>query len=184
MRTFLALEVPPQLLDRIIEVQEKLKHTDAPIKFVEPDNLHFTVKFFGDVNPDQVEQIKNITTQKLQNVGSFTMHIRGTGVFPNINSARVLWLGVEDAEPFSNLQQNMDKEWDRMGFRKERSYIPHLTIGRVKGGQNKEILIQKIEELENVEIGPIRVEKLILKKSELTPVGPFYTDIAEFFLGD
>jgi 2'-5' RNA ligase len=183
MRTFLAVEVTSQLLDRIVDVQEKLKSTEAPVKYVEPDNLHFTLKFFGDVSPEQIEHIKNITTQKLQDVPSFTMHIKGTGVFPNMNYARVIWLGVEDADPFSELQQNMDEEWDRMGFRKERSYIPHLTIGRVKGNRNKDALMKKIRDLEEIEIGPIRVEKLVLKKSELTPVGPFYTDIAEFFLG-
>ena len=70
-----------------------------------------------------------------------------------------------------------------MGFRKERSYIPHLTIGRVKGPRKREVLISKIRELEMVDIGPLPVEKLVLKKSDLTPVGPIYTDLQEFPLG-
>jgi 2'-5' RNA ligase len=69
-----------------------------------------------------------------------------------------------------------------MGFDKERSYIPHLTIGRLKGSTNKDILVEKIKEVKDVEIGSMTINKLTLKKSELTPAGPIYTDLKVFEL--
>ena len=95
---------------------------------------------------------------------------------------RVIWLGVEEPEQFSQLQQDLDQEFVKMGFKKERSYIPHLTIARVKGPRNKEILAETVQKLESIEIGQMTLEKIVLKKSELTPVGPIYTDIQQFFI--
>ena len=75
-----------------------------------------------------------------------------------------------------------DEDFVKMGFKKERSYIPHLTIGRVKGAHNKDALVSTINELEDIEIGKMTVKKIVLKQSELTPVGPVYTDVKEFEL--
>ncbi|MCE7698492.1 MAG: RNA 2',3'-cyclic phosphodiesterase, partial [Methanobacterium paludis] len=90
--------------------------------------------------------------------------------------------GVENAEPFSQMQMGFDEDFVKRGFKKERSYIPHLTIGRVKGAHNKDALVAAINELEDVEIGKMIVKKIVLKQSELTPVGPVYTDVKEFKL--
>jgi len=73
-------------------------------------------------------------------------------------------------------------EFIKIGFEKERSYIPHLTIGRLKGAENKEVLVKKIEELSDVDIGKTLIDRLTLKKSELTPSGPIYTDLEVFKL--
>ncbi len=179
----MAVEVPFGITDKILKVQKQLEQADAQVKFVEGENLHFTVKFFGDITPEQAQQITHITEHRLENQHAFPMYVKGTGVFPNLERARVLWLGVENPERFSQLQETLDQNWVRMGFRKERSYTPHITIGRVKGPRNRNALIDKIKELEKVEIGPLNVEKLVLKKSDLTPVGPMYTDLYEFPLG-
>ncbi len=80
------------------------------------------------------------------------------------------------------MQEDFDQEFVKMGFNKERSYIPHLTIGRVKGVQNKELLVSMVKELEDVDIGTMKVDRLILKESDLTPVGPIYTDLKEIYL--
>lgn len=183
LRAFMAVEIDFRLINKILKVQEAIKAADAQVKFVDGENLHFTVKFFGDINPEQVQQIANLTENRLENQKSFQMHIQGTGVFPNLDRPRVVWLGVADPQEFSQLQQRLDEDWVRMGFRKERSYTPHLTIGRVKGPRNRGGLISKLKELERVDIGPLPVDKLVLKKSDLTPVGPIYTDLKEFPLG-
>jgi len=183
LRAFMAVEIDFRLINKILKVQEAIKMADAQVKFVDGENLHFTVKFFGDITPDQAQQITSLTDSRLEDQKSFQMYIKGTGVFPNLDRPRVLWLGVDDPQEFSQLQEKLDDDWVRMGFRKERSYIPHLTIGRVKGPRNREALISKIRELETVDIGPLPVNKLVLKQSELTPVGPIYTDLQDFPLG-
>lgn len=182
VRAFMAVDLDSRLSSKIQEVQRELKKTDAPLKIVEPDNLHFTLKFFGDISPSQANVITSIIQDKLENYQSFPLHIKGTGVFPHMGYMRVIWLGIEDPQCFSRLQMDLDQEFVKMGFKKERSYIPHLTIARVKGPQNKEILAETIKKMQEIEIGHMTVEKLVLKKSELTPVGPIYTDVKEFFI--
>jgi len=182
MRAFLAVDVDSTLNYEIQKVQKELKKTAAPLKMVEPENLHFTFKFFGEISPTQTENIIQITQDKLEKYKSFPLNIKGTGVFPSMGYMRVIWLGVEEPEQFSQLQRDLDHEFVKMGFKKERSYIPHLTIARVKGPRNKEILAETVQKLESIEIGQMTLEKIVLKKSELTPVGPIYTDIQQFFI--
>ena len=182
MRAFMAIEVNSKLLDKILKIQKTLAEANALVKFVEAENLHFTFKFLGDITPEKAEAIANMAEEKIADYGPFDINIKGTGVFPNLGYIRVIWLGVENPETFSKMQEDFDKEFVKMGFNKERSYIPHLTIGRVKGVQNKELLVSMVKELENVDVGTMKVERLILKESELTPVGPIYTDLKEIYL--
>ena len=182
MRAFMAIEVNSKLLDKILKIQKTLAEANALVKFVEAENLHFTFKFLGDITPEKAEAIANMAEEKIADYGPFDINIKGTGVFPNLGYIRVIWLGVEEPETFSKMQEDFDQEFVKMGFNKERSYIPHLTIGRVKGLQNKELLVSMVKELENVDVGTMKVERLILKESELTPVGPIYTDLKEIYL--
>lgn len=182
MRAFLAVDIDEKLKGKISEVQKHLMEADALVKFVEPENLHFTFKFFGDITEEKANEIIAVTEDKIQKHDPFEISIKGMGVFPNLRYIRVLWLGAENADAFSKLQMNLDEEFVKMGFKKERSYDPHLTIGRVKGAKNKDTLISKIKELEDVEIGKMNVEKLVLKESELKPSGPIYKNLREFDL--
>ncbi|MDI6701483.1 RNA 2',3'-cyclic phosphodiesterase [Methanothermobacter wolfeii] len=182
VRAFLAVDVDEELKDRIIEVQEKLKGADAQIKFVEPENLHFTLKFFGDTGENRLKRIERIVDETISEYEPFRIHIRGAGVFPNPRYIRVVWLGVEDPETFSKLQEHLDTGFSGIGFRPERDYVPHLTIGRVKGPRNREKLADIISDLEEVDIGSMEVREIALKKSELTPAGPLYSNIRVFRL--
>ncbi len=182
MRAFLAVDVDEVLVDKIVEVQKQLAEAEAQVKYVEPENLHFTFKFFGDISKEKADEIIRLMEGKMKEYEPFEISIEKTGVFPHRGYMRVIWLGVENAEPFSQMQMNFDEDFVKMGFKKERSYIPHLTIGRVKGANNKDALVSTINELEDIEIGKMTVKKIVLKQSELTPVGPVYTDVKEFEL--
>ncbi|HOQ20335.1 MAG: RNA 2',3'-cyclic phosphodiesterase [Methanothermobacter tenebrarum] len=182
IRSFLAIDVDNPLKDKIIEVQRILEEADAQLKFVEPENLHFTLKFFGQINNNMIEKLSRTIKEKIGSYKPFKLKIEGVGVFPNKNYMRVIWLGAKNPEEFSEIQKTLDEEFKRLGFKKEKSYIPHLTIARVKGGKNKDRLLEKIEELENVQIGEMQIKELKLKKSELKPEGPTYTTIKTFKL--
>jgi 2'-5' RNA ligase len=182
MRAFLAAEIDEELKDKIAEVQKQLKEADAPVKFVEPHNLHFTFKFFGEIDDEKSEEIVSAVEAKVQNYFPFEISINGVGLFPNPRYIRVVWLGVEDSGPFSRLQMAMDEDFQKMGFKKEKSYVPHLTMGRVRGAKNKDALLSKIDELKDIEIGKMKIEKLLLKESVLKRDGPVYTTVNEFVL--
>lgn len=181
-RAFLAVDVAEELKMRIGEIQDILKSADAHVKYVEQGNLHFTLKFFGDVGRRKIQRISDIVERTAGDYEPFTMDIKGLGVFPNMNYIRVIWLGVKNPEIFSNLQETLDREFKKIGFKLERDYVPHLTIGRVKGPRNKDKLIELLSNMEDVEVGPMTVRELRLKKSELTPSGPLYSDIKVFKL--
>jgi 2'-5' RNA ligase len=182
MRVFLAVEIDERLLDKISKVQKEFAKCEAPVKYVDTENLHCTLKFFGEIDDNKLNDIIGAIENKIKNHEHFKVSIKKTGVFPNERYVRVLWLGMEDVEQFSNLQKDLDEEFVKMGFKKERSYVPHLTIGRVKGAENKAELLSKLKDLGEVEIGEMDINKIVLKKSELTPVGPIYTTIKEFDL--
>lgn len=182
MRVFLAIEIDEKLLDKIENIQKQFAECEAPVKYVETENLHCTLKFFGEIDEDKVNDIIEVIENKIENHEPFRINIKKSGVFPNERYIRVLWLGMEDVEPFSNLQKDLDEEFVKMGFKKERSYVPHLTIGRVKGAKNKAELLSKLKDLGNIEIGEMDINKIVLKKSELTPSGPIYTTLKEFDL--
>ncbi|MBI5680919.1 MAG: RNA 2',3'-cyclic phosphodiesterase [Methanobacterium sp.] len=182
MRVFLAVEIDEKLLGKIAAVQKQFSESEAPVKYVETENLHYTLKFFGEIDKKKAKDIIKVVENKIQDYKPFEVNIKKSGAFPSEKYIRVLWLGMEDIEQFSTLQKDLDTEFINMGFKKERSYIPHLTIGRVKGAGNKEELLSKLKELEDVEIGEMVINKLVLKKSDLTPLGPIYTTLKEFDL--
>ena len=176
IRSFLAIELDQELVPKILDVQKEFKKTNANIKYVPSKNMHFTLKFFGNIDfADAVNKV-------IKNYSSFDLNIKKCGCFPNKNVIKVLWFGLDEGSPIINLQKDLDKEFRKLGFKKERNFISHLTIGRVKSPKNKKEIRQTIEKLENIEIGNFTVSKICLKKSTLTPQGPIYEDIKVFEL--
>jgi 2'-5' RNA ligase len=106
-------------------------------------------------------------------------------VFPNQNYIKVAWMGVENAEPLKEIAENIDTKLKNLGFEKEkRPFSAHLTIARIKSAKNKEKLMQLINKYQNTEFQKIKIDKIILKKSTLTPKGPIYTNLKEITLGE
>ena len=182
VRSFLAIELAEDLVPKILDVQKEFKKTNANIKYVPSENMHFTLKFFGNIDLDMVEDISMAVEKVIKKYSSFELNIKTCGCFPNMKVIKVLWLGLEEGSPIKDLQKDLDKEFRKLGFKKERNFISHLTIGRVKSPKNKQEIRKSIEKLENIEIGKMTVSKICLKKSTLTPQGPIYEDIKLFEL--
>ena len=182
VRSFLAIELDEDLVPKILDVQKEFKKTNANIKYVPSQNMHFTLKFFGNIDLDMVEDISVAVLKVIKDYSSFDLNIKKCGCFPNKNVIKVLWLGLDEGSPIKDLQRDLDKEFKKLGFKKERNFISHLTIGRVKSPKGKKEIRNAIEKLENIEIGQMTVSKICLKKSTLTPQGPIYEDIKVFEL--
>lgn len=182
IRSFLAIELDEDLVPKISALQKEFKKTNANIKYVSSQNMHFTLKFFGNIDLDMAEDIADAVERVIKNYSSFDLKIRNCGCFPNKNVIKVLWLGLEEGSPIKSLQKDLDKEFKKLGFKKEKNFISHLTIGRVKSPKNKKEIRSTIEKLENIEIGQMNVSRICLKKSTLTPQGPIYEDIKVFEL--
>ena len=177
-RGFIAIEI--EATTKILDFEKEIKQTGANVKLVEPENIHITLKFLGDVKEEIVDQIEKIMINAEKETEPFSVKLIGTGVFPNQNYIKVIWIGIEDGHHIETLAGKIDEEISKLGFKREkRRFSPHLTIGRVKTAKNKERLLKIIEAYEGVEFGVFQVDTIKLKKSDLTPKGPIYTTIKE-----
>jgi 2'-5' RNA ligase len=179
VRAFIAVELAPELLSRVLDLQKEILTTEADIKAVEPENIHFTLKFLGEIPQSAVDEVAQ-SLSKLD-FRNFLAEVAGVGCFPTIRNPRVVWIGVRRGqEDFTSLAKQLESNLRTIGFRPEREgFTAHLTIARVRSGRNKAELLKKLGEVMNTEIGEMIVSTIKLKKSTLTPKGPIYTTIHE-----
>lgn len=182
MRAFLAIEIEDHIKGNIDKTQEIIKDTNtARINYVKSENIHLTLKFFGDIDEDKKNEICDIVADVTKRYNSYKLKLVNVGAFRNINNPRVIWIGIRDNTTV-NLIKELDEEFEKIGFEKERSYTPHITIGRVKNISNKNKLKDTLKSLQKEYYGKMQVKKICLKSSILTPDGPIYNTEEEFKL--
>ena len=182
LRAFLAMEVDEDLKAKMYKIIKEFKQIDARIKYVELENLHLTLKFFGDIDTEGIDLLSSKIEKVVSNFDKFTVKIKGCGAFPNTKRIKVIWFGLDEDAIVKQLHDELDKEFVKLGFDKDRKFSTHLTIGRMKSAKGKDKVKSKIEEFSEVEIGEMCVDRIVLKKSTLTPQGPIYEDIKVFEL--
>jgi 2'-5' RNA ligase len=181
IRSFLAFDIESDtVLNRLSTIQHKLFQTGADLKLVEPQNVHITIRFLGNIAPETAEKIFD-EMKKLQ-FTPFTVQIKGIGAFPNPNYPRVVWAGITTgADELKSIFSQIEPKLRDLGFTPDtRGFSPHLTIARVRSGRNKQQLAQFITENANYEFGIVNAQCFRLKKSQLTPKGPIYSTLKEF----
>ncbi len=167
MRSFIAIEVP------FTKEMESLQNSiDGRVKLVERENVHITLKFLGEIDEKTFEMVRQIVEDC--KVGSFNITLRGVGFFPNERYVRVVWIGVDNYEPIERMARCIDEKLKNMGFQREKSYVPHLTVARARG----RITIRNLEKFKNMRFAEMEVKEIKIKKSTLTPNGPVYEDLA------
>jgi len=182
MRIFIAVEIPKPVKEKISQIQQELKGEVAKIKWVNPELVHFTLKFLGEISEEGLKKVKEVTLQIARESNPFTLNIKGMGVFPSYSSPRVIWMGVDKGkEAIGKLAEKLDKNLSKEGFIKEkREWVPHLTIGRVKFLREKGKLKELICSREKIEIGEVKVKSLSIIQSHLTSKGSIYKTLGEF----
>ena len=175
MRLFIALETLP-IQDKLFEVEEELKNKITGIKWVKRENLHLTLKFLGEVDTATFQMVK----ESIENIGSkekkFNFSIASISGFPTKKSSRVMFIGIDKGrDKIQELMKKIDEEMNHIGFKKEKNYVPHITIGRVRFGH---ISLERL----NDNFPPIEAYALGVEiiKSELTKLGPIYKSIFKF----
>jgi len=175
MRAFLGISISDDLKHKILNIQKKFD--DFDIKFVELKNLHFNLKFFEEIGDEEIKKLRSTLEEIVKKFEPFEIEIKGLGVFPNKNYIRVVWVGVKDGyNTIISLAEAIQDSIESLGFFKEEKFVPHLTLGRVRTARNKEELRRLIEELENIEIGKMKIDAIKLFQSKLTPNGPIYEE--------
>lgn len=183
MRAFLAIEIEDYIKDNIDRTQKIIKESDsARINYVKSQNIHLTLKFFGDIDEDKKKEICDVVNKVTSQYNEYKLKLVNVGAFRNINNPRVIWIGIKDKTTV-DLIRELDSEFEKIGFEKERSYTPHITIGRVKNINDKAKLKDTLKSLQKEYYGKMEVKEIHLKSSTLTPSGPIYKTEETFKLG-
>lgn len=180
-RTFCAIELPPEVRSQLAKHAKQLRDAVPGVSasWSKPENVHLTLKFFGNVPTQNLAKISAAASRVGSEFSSFQIRIGGTGVFPRRSRPQVLWIGVEDSSGrLSDLQQRLEEEFAREGFAKEdRGYRPHLTIARLRRPEDARQLAEAHIQTK-FSLIEVRVNEFVLFRSQLSPKGSIYTVIS------
>jgi len=185
IRSFLAIELPEPILKKIGEVQGDIRSTHAEVRWTNPEKIHLTLKFFGNIEESRIDPIFRSIEEPIRDTLPFSLKVRGVGAFPHLKNPRVIWIGlVEEREILTSFQKQIETQLEKVGFQPEnRPFHPHLTLGRMKSSRGKEELVGRMERHKEEEFGDFEVERVVLFKSDLRPSGPIHTPVREMKLG-
>lgn len=176
MRLFIAIGIPEDVKDYMAKIQEKIYINSNKIRFVKKEQIHLTLKFLGEVQPDVAEEIKK--NLKKITFAPFTVYLGEIGVFPSESYIRVIWVGLKPEKPILELQKNIDEQLKKL-FKKEKNFKAHVTLARVKYIKDKDNFINKLKNTK-IENKKIDINNFKLIKSTLTSEGPVYEDFEVF----
>jgi 2'-5' RNA ligase len=183
-RLFVALELPPNVLTTLARIRSGLKRSipSGAVRWVQPEGIHLTLKFLGDVPVSQLADLKTALEQAAGGHSPFELEIRGLGCFPNTQRPRVLWVGVGgDLPRLSALQSAVEQFIAPLGYPTERdTFSPHLTLARTARQAGREEIAALGRVAEQTDIGQAarwRVEAVSLMRSQLKPDGAVYTEV-------
>ena len=179
LRTFIAVDLGKAIRDRCVALQESLARSGAECKWVEPENLHVTLLFLGEVVDRDVPALCKAVAEVCAKQVPFGVSVESAGCFPNSRRPRVVWVGVGEGAPaLVALHDVLEPPLLALGCyrREERQYTPHITLGRVRGerapADNLAVALAKQAKWQG---GTTEVREILVLSSELTPQGPVYT---------
>ncbi len=185
-RTFIAVEMDDAVHAAAARLIRTLAASQADVRWVEPHNLHLTLKFLGEVPLEEIPAVCKTVARSVAGIEPFRLELVGAGAFPNVRRPRTLWLGAEDGQvEMAALQQAVEHGLKKLGYRPEgRKFKTHLTLGRVRrAGPGLAHLSELLAEHAAFPAGASPVEKVTVFASELTPEGPVYSALSRAPLG-
>ena len=178
IRAFLALPLAEAFESWVQPVIEKLRTQYPEVKWVQPNQIHVTLHFFGQVETNEIPTISDCVLPVTSASKPLDLFLKGIGAFPNLERPRVIWAGIEgEVERLGELHKNLEDRFQKAGFPCEgRMFKPHLTLGRMREGK-------RLASFRIPEFGPTerkQISELILYKSTLTPAGPVYEKVQTY----
>ena len=183
LRLFVAVTLPAEARDAIVRLIQGLRAADLTgVRLVDPDGVHLTLKFLGNVDSSRVPALTDALDAVGEGAVSFALHLGGVGVFPDRRSPRVLWAGVSgDTDALATLARRVDDACANMGFPREpRPLSPHLTVARLRDRASADDRQRAGIVLADIGLPPAEsfaVEAFHLIRSTLTPSGPLYDTV-------
>ena len=177
IRAFVALEVDEAMRSRIVETMAGLRPRFTGLRWVSPAQVHLTLRFLGRADPAVLKEMEQPLVRAAAACPAASVGVSGLGLFPERGRARVLWLGIDLPESVLALQAACEAAAVEAGFEAEdRPFRSHLTLGRWREPASRPRLAE-------LELGPARLDRLVLYRSDLRSTGAVYTPLASFPLG-
>lgn len=176
IRCFISIDIDPPVKKIIKDfVSFNLKqHIQGRVRWVNPDNLHLTLSFLGDISKDMIPLVKDAIKKVSMESEPFKIELSDLGCFPNFQNPRVLWIGIKEQPILHQIKRNIDRELDNLGVAYDKkSFSPHLTIGRIKGPVKMDWGNLKALDFKAFFI----VREILFMESRLYPEGPVYNQI-------
>ncbi|MBI2849737.1 MAG: RNA 2',3'-cyclic phosphodiesterase [Chloroflexi bacterium] len=186
IRSFIAIELPNEIKEKLSQFEARLKSTEMPwVKWVDPNSIHLTLKFLGNIDADKVGEITEAIEESARGIPPFSLEAREAGVFPDLRRPRVAWVGLGgETDKLLELQQHLESNLEILGFTPEgRDFTPHLTVARLDRATPDER--QKFGQLiarSSFEAVNINVEAISLMRSQLTRAGAIYSRLSSVAL--
>ena len=187
MRVFVAIDIDEGIRAALRDLQEKLQSgvdiKRSDVKWVDPEKMHLTLKFLGEIKDETVAEVCNITQDVAGKHKSFELDVESVGCFGG-RSARVLWVGTgEGSNNLLQLQKEMEQELASADWPPEtRKFTGHLTLCRVKNSKAGFKLAAITEDFKDFRLGTISADSVSVYQSQLTPRGPVYTVLGNYKL--
>jgi 2'-5' RNA ligase len=182
IRTFVAIELPDNVRAALDRLQSSLKsERQSFVRWVHPEGIHLTLKFLGNIGAaERVPQVTEAMAKACQGIMPFRLELNGVGVFPNLRSPRVVWVGlVGETERLLELQGRIEQALNPLGFPAEnRPFTAHLTLGRLREGTTREERLrfgEVVASTQAEDMPSFEVDTISLMRSQLRPSGAIYS---------
>ena len=184
IRCFIAIEIPETIQNQLARIQGTLRKQIQKASWVKPSNIHLTLKFLGDVDPQDLESIKEAIQRVAIRHRSFSVRIGGLGAFPNLARPRVMWTGVKaGGERTSALARDINMALSDYGFSLDtKRFNPHLTIARVKERIDLRPHANQYRRYDRIDGAEMSVDTISLIQSQLHPTGAIYSTLQSYSL--
>ncbi len=180
-RAFISADIQPN--EALVSILSALGNTRADLKIVKPELLHLTLKFLGETEETLVDDIAARMTRACEGIQPFTITLKGMGAFPSLSNIRVVWVGIEGGRQLEQIALRLDESMKDLGYERDKhGFKPHLTVARSRSPRN----IANVQEILRTnavsDFGQYLVDRILLKKSVLSPKGPTYSVVREQLL--
>jgi RNA 2',3'-cyclic 3'-phosphodiesterase len=177
MRLFIAINLPAPERQRIYDAAAPLRDAGFPIRWLEPETFHLTLKFLGNARSEVVPVVEKVIRKVASQTQTFPLGLSGFGAFPTIRRPRVLWMGADPTPALRCLKQDLEWALTKHGFEREtRAFHPHVTLGRIDGAPGAGVFRGLDELAAGLDYSGITpVHKVDLMRSHASKKGPRYT---------
>jgi 2'-5' RNA ligase len=186
LRTFIAVELASPIRSRCVALQETLGRVCGDVKWVEPENLHVTLLFLGEVDERDLLAVCRSVSAACTGLTPFRMSVEGVGCFGDRRRPRTIWVGVgEGNAELVALHDALERPLLELGCyrREERKFTPHVTLGRVRSNRPSDSVAQELDRQADWNGGECLVREVLVMSSELRPEGPVYAVLSRGVLG-